>query len=558
MESLGYATFDENIMSFTTKYNENYKDEIKQAKARWNPNSKTWNLKLHTVADIENAERIAKKYNISYDIVMLKKIYNKLLQDKKQKEKIIEMSKKVDIKGCKDILTPDNVNLYPYQQVAVKWIETVGNALIADDIGLGKSAEALTYCYNNQNKAPYLIILPSCVKINWKREIKKFCNSESVCVISGKKTYDLPDVDYYLINYELLNAWLDRLKRIKFQILIMDEIHFIKSPSSMRTRACLELAKQPSIKNIIGLTGTPILNRPVELLPLLEILKIEHVDLNNEWSFKNKYCFNGRTQFGCDFNGANNLDELQILLRSTCMIRRLKTDVLTELPEKRRMIIPLEITNKKVYQKAERSFIKWYHEKYGKTIHANAETVVKIEALKQLAYKGKKKAMIDYINEVLECSNKIIIVAHHRELQNTLYEHYKKIHNTVRITGKMSLKDKVAAEDAFQQGDARIMILSLMGGSVGINLQSASTMIVCELPWNPASLQQMEGRTHRNGQKDICDYHFMIAENTIEEHIINLLHQKQHVIDKSIDGMDNSHENIFDDFLTSLVNFKYS
>jgi len=181
MQKLGYTTYNGIIMSFSTDYNEAYKNEIKKAGARWNAEKRIWNLKIQTIKNIEDAERICCKYNITYDIGLLKQLYAKLKEDKAKKEALIEMSKKADIKGCSGIKTPDGITLYPYQQVAVKWIESVNHALIADDCGLGKSAEALTFCYNNPNKFPVLIIVPACVKTNWAREIKKFCNSESVC-----------------------------------------------------------------------------------------------------------------------------------------------------------------------------------------------------------------------------------------------------------------------------------------------------------------------------------------------------------------------------------------
>ena len=837
MRSIGSATYENNMFVFKTDYNEAYKNEIKKAKARWNPESKTWNLKIQTLTNIEDVERITTKYNITYDITTLKRLYVKLSDDKQKKEELIEMSKKADMKECSNINMPPGITLYPYQQVAVKWIESVTNALIGDEMGCidgesivsinrakntrkyklkdvytrfnnswnkdipskirslkdgrfglndiknvlykgkqnvlhitlesgknlkltpdhevltpsgwcqiqyldvnstiivngnnvcsecgcseniityeyakfkglckkcmykkrkngskvyeterrfhkhdgyiylfgeefenhprksargvlehihlmeqklgrsitideevhhinkirhdnrlenlivlsrsehkkihktenhfkdfvhksgsiiitvpkeekiisiekiadaidvydiivedpyrnfivnnivvhncGKTPEALAYCYNNPEKLPVLIIVPACVKVNWKREIGKFCASESLHIISGRKNTPLPKVDYYIINYDIVKDWVAPLKQLNYQILIVDEIHFLKSPASLRTKACIELAEHKSVKNIIGLTGTPILNRPIELLPILKILNVDHVDLNNDWAFKNKYCFNGRSRYGVDFSGANNLDELQILLRSTCMIRRLKKDVLTELPEKRRTIIPLEISNRKSYDKAETNFRKWYHEEKGKSLHPQAETLVKINELKRIAGKGKLKMMFEYIDDVLSNDEKIIIVAYHRAMQNAIYNHYKNKHNTTQIIGGMTANARVEAEDQFQKGDAQILVLSLMAGGVGINLQSASNMIITELAWTPGVLMQVEDRIHRIGQKNTCNITYLMAENTIEERIMDVLNSKQRVIESSLDGTDDTIDSdVFGEVIDSFI-----
>jgi SWI/SNF-related matrix-associated actin-dependent regulator 1 of chromatin subfamily A len=552
---LSKSKYPESI-ALDTRYDEKYKNEIKEHRGRWNSEQKVWEIPYRNIDELDFALNIFNKYKITVhpDVkTKLAQLKRKYQNDRTEKEKIINMSSSADAVGCAGIKTPPGITLYPYQQVGVKWIETVENALISDACGLGKTAQALSFCYNKQ-EFPVLIVVPACVKLNWQREIKTFCNSESVHIISGMKPYKLPKVQFYIINYDILKSWVNDLIKLRYKILIFDEAHKIKSPKALRTKAFMKLAEQKFISNKIALTGTPIMSKPIELLPILRALDIQHYHLTNDYHYKKHFCFAGYNGFGADYSGANNLDELNIMLRETCMIRRLKKDVLPDLPDKIRSIIPISISNRKTYNKAEYNFIEWYREKTGKKLTRYSETLVKIENLKKLAYKGKMKVMLEFISDTLENNDKIVVVANHVALQEAIFNKFKDEVKTVAISGGMNANARKEAEDNFQNGDAQLMVLSLMAGGVGINLQNANTMIICELGWTPSDMTQVEDRIHRIGSKDTCNYYYLIAENTIEDYIINILQNKQKIIDASIDGLDDvGQTNIFEELIDNII-----
>ena len=564
---LSNSKFPESIL-FVTEFNQEFINDVKPLHARWNVEKMGWEMPIHTLQAVENIKYIIEKYDIyiekSVDNIIQKKYETyKTAHDKKFK--LIEMSNQTNNEGIDGIKTPPGIVLYPYQQVGVNYISTnpATGILIADDTGLGKTAQALSYCYNNEDCYPVLIVVPNCVKINWKREIKLFCESDSVEIIDGILPYKLPKVKFVIINYDIINrsskqskkTWVKSLSQYGFKTMIIDEAQYIKNPSSKRTVGCYNISNSKSIKKIIALSATPMLNRPIELLPLLRTLKVTHNDLETDYSFKRKYCYNGKQNGFTLWNGAQNTDKLNVLLRETCMIRRLIDDVLPELPEKIRIPVSVDIDNKNEYKDAENNFKIWYSETKNKSIDYHAEALVKIEQLRQLAVIGKMKNTIEYIENLLETKDKIIIFAHHKLIQENLFEYFKNNYKVAKIMGGMTTKERVEQEDYFQKGDANIIICSLMAANTGINLQVSDIMIFIETSFVPTQIVQAEGRNRRIGSKSkFCQYHYIIANNTIEETMLNIISYKQKLIDQTIDGLSavDSDNNIFNELLNSL------
>lgn len=564
---LSNSKFPESIL-FVTEFNQEFINDVKPLHARWNVEKMGWEMPIHTLQAVENIKSIIKKYDIyiekSVDNIIQKKYETyKTAHDKKFK--LIEMSNQTNNEGIDGIKTPPGIVLYPYQQVGVNYISTnpATGILIADSMGLGKTAQALTFCYNNPESFPVLIVVPNCVKINWKREIKTFCNSESVEIIDGITPYTLPKVDFVIINYEILNrsmkqskkTWVKPLSQYGFKTMIIDEAHYIKNPQSKRTAGCYDISNSKSIKKIIALSATPLMNKPIELLPILRTLKVTHNDLETDYSFKRKYCYNGKQNGFTLWDGAQNMDELNIMLRETCMIRRLIDDVLPELPDKIRIPFSIDIDNKDEYKKAEDDFIMWYKDTKNKSIDYHAEALAKIEYLRQIAVAGKLNNTIEYIENLLETKTKIVVFAHHKTVQNILFSHFSKNYKVAKIFGGMDSNERTTQEDYFQKGDAEIIICSLMAANTGINLQVSDTMVFVEISFVPTQIIQAEGRNRRIGSKSkFCQYHYLIAANTIEEKMLNIISYKQKIIDEAIDGLSSeaSENNIFNELLNSL------
>ncbi len=435
----------------------------------------------------------------------------------------------VDVPGLKK-------ELFPFQKKGVAFIEAKnGRALIGDEMGLGKTIQALAWLQLHPEKRPAIILCPASLKLNWEKEAKNtLSGNPKIQVLQGAKPYPITG-EIIIINYDILGKWLETLQDIKAQVLIFDEAHYIKSNSAQRTKATKKLAK--GIPHVIALTGTPIVNRPVEGFNIIQV--VDKTVFPNWWSFVHKYCDARHNGFGWDFSGATNKEELHKKLTETVMLRRKKADVLPDLPDKLYSYIPMEISNRDEYERAENDFVEYLQEVKGKEAAqkaSQAEHLVKIESLKQLAVKGKMKYAIQWIQNFLDTNgNKLVIFAVHKAVVDALMEEFKG--GAVKVDGSVSTTGRDAAVGAFQEDPSvRLFIGNIQAAGVGLTLTAASSVAFLELPWTPGDLVQAEDRCHRIGQKDTVNVYYLLAEGTIEEKIAELLDEKRQVLEAVLDG----------------------
>jgi len=333
-----------------------------------------------------------------------------------------------------------------------------------------------------------------------------------------------------------------------------------KNYKAQRTKAAKELGKGVMLR--LCLTGTPVLNRPQELLsPLAFLGRLD--DMGGFWGFCARFCGAYRDRWGWNMGGAANLTELHEKLRATCYVRREKADVLKELPDKQRTIVPIAIDNRDEYEKCEADLIGWVMEqaandeeflasvadlpedeqKAARQARANeaayralrAEQLVKIEALKQVAVKGKLAEAIRWIKDFVDSGEKLVVFAHHREIISELSQELGDVPH-ITLMGGDSVTARQRAIERFNQPDCRLALVSIQAGGTGINLQVASQVAFLELGWNPAIHDQAEDRLHRIGQKDAVNAWYLLAHDTIEETIAGLIDQKRAVVDAITDG----------------------
>ena len=375
--------------------------------------------------------------------------------------------------------------------------------------------------------------------------------------MNGKESKKESDI--YIINYDILakHPWL--VER-EWDIVIADEVHMIKSPKAARTKACLAILKKA--KRRIAMTGTPIMNRPVELQTILAALGCDFAQ--NWFAYVTRYCAGSRTKWGWDVSGASNLDELQAKLRSTVMIRRLKKDVLTELPAKTRQIIEIPQNGFSSVLKNEDKIMKSYQEKkkelaalkkQAKEQKDEASFAAKIDALKasmQIAFSeiaivrhetalAKVGFTIDYINDMLESEDKIILFCHHQDVLDSIFQAFPGI--AVKFAGSMSAEDKQKSVDRFQNDpDCKIFVGSTMAAGVGITLTAARLVIFHELALTPGAMSQGEDRAHRIGQKGNVLVQHLVINGSIDSTLAKMLKSKQEIIEKALDKSSESEE----------------
>jgi SNF2 family DNA or RNA helicase len=297
------------------------------------------------------------------------------------------------------------------------------------------------------------------------------------------------------------------------------------------------------------LTGTPVMNRPNELIAQLTAMgRLD--DLGGFWHFANRYC---GYEPGRGMMGAHNLAELNDLLRQTCFIRRLKADVLKELPAKTSALVPMAIDNEDDYRYAESDLIGWLHEQgdfEGADAATRAEHLVRIERLKQLAADGKMGAVCEWIDSFLESGEKLVVFAHHVHIVNALADRY----SAPRISGAVSEKERDAAIQAFQNDpQTRLIVCNIQAGGVGITLTAASNVAFVELAWTPAAHEQAVDRTHRIGQRDVVIAWYLLANGTIDDDIYALIESKRVVVNAATDGGTAGEASILKELTTAML-----
>jgi len=431
--------------------------------------------------------------------------------------------------------------LFPFQRKGVAFLEAKGGrGLIGDEMGLGKTIQALAWLHIHPEKRPVVIVCPAHLKLNWVQEIRITMpenQANRTQILQGTKPTERIMGDFIIINYDILQYWVDILVSIKPQVMIFDEAHYTKNSKALRTKATKKLAK--ACKHVIALTGTPIVNRPIEGFNICQM--VDKSVFPDFWKFARTYCGAKHNGFGWDFTGAENKDELHRKLTQSIMIRRKKDEVLPDLPAKIYSHVPMEITNRTEYKKVEDDFITYLRQAKGDEEAdraGKAQHLTRIEALKQLAVKGKMTQAIDWIQDFLDSCNggsKLVVFAVHKSTIDTLMAEFSKV--AVKVDGSVSGEKRNEAVNAFQNNPAvKLFIGNIQAAGTGLTLTAASSVAFLELPWTPGEVVQAEDRCHRIGQENSVNVYYLLAQNTIEGQIAKLLDSKREVLDAVLDG----------------------
>lgn len=429
-----------------------------------------------------------------------------------------------------------------------------GRALLADEMGLGKTLQALYYAYKVTKCRPVIVVCPASVKLNWEREAAHHVGMASE-VLEGRKVPRLKPLvrtPIIILNYEILAAWLPYLLALNPQMVVIDEAHYIKNRNSKRYKAVKKLCEH--VTRVIALSGTPLTNQPAELWPVLSIIRPDL--FKSFFKFVFKWCKPKKLPWGWVYSGARDLDILHAKLKRTCMIRRLKRDVLKDLPPKVRKVIPMQLSDRREYDEATNDFLGWLSkqslEKARKA--KKAEALIRIGYLLRLCAKLKVELIYDWIDNFLETSDgKLVVMTMHRRMIELLEERYGKL--AVRVDGTVKGDDRQRAVDSFQHSPkVRLFLGNIRAAGIGITLTAADTCVFTDLPWTPGDLVQAEDRIHRIGQKGTAFIYYLVAVNTIEEKLCKLLREKQSILEEVLDGKGRGDDlNIFNELLRTVT-----
>lgn len=448
-----------------------------------------------------------------------------------------EVQKICNEQNIPDYWCPEGREYLPFQKEGIYFLDQLeGKAIIGDEPGLGKTIQALGYLSNHPEIKKVLLVCPATLKYNWYEEAQKWLpKNEATCVIlEGKKAWELNGkARIFIINYDVIYAWMEILSNFQFDVIILDEAHYIKNPKAKRTKAVKFICKK--IPKIISLTGTPAINRPIELYNMIKL--IAPTMFPSYFDYAKRYCAAKYTRFGWDFTGSSNEDDLHELL-SKIMIRRKKEDVLLELPDKRYSYVPFPLNKNCEYSKAENNFIAWIHDTKGKDAAmrvAQAEQLTRITYLRKLAVEAVLDDSIAWIKDFLENDQKIVVFAIHKDIVDALKTEFKG--KCVVIDGRTSSLDRQKAVTEFQTNNKiKVFIGNIQAAGVGITLTAASTVAFLELPWTPGELEQACDRCHRIGQKNAVNVYYLLAKDSIEESLAQLIDAKRKTLSKIIEG----------------------
>ena len=528
------------------KYKPSIVDRIRQIPGRrFDGTRKVWIIPTRSRVDLER---------MIYQIQQFENI-NWLSGNEKREEEAV-----YDIPELPELVIPHNLKIqpYPYQLKGIARGLELKRFMNCDEPGLGKTLQSIA-TINIAGAFPCLVICPSSLKINWMREWEKFTDKKAMILTDKVRDtwtffFQTGMHQVFIVNYESLKKYfVQRIKKSEgwtlrdvefrnsinlFKSVIIDESHRCKSASTQQAKFCKGICTGKEW--IIELTGTPVVNRPKDLIPQLAILN-RMEDFGGYKPFVNRYCSGQRE--------ASNLKELNFNLWKYCMFRREKSLVLTDLPDKIRQVNTCEITNRKEYVDAERDLIMYLQkykdaddEKIEKALRG--EVMVRINILRQISARGKVRDVIEFVKDFRENGKKIILFCSLHEVVDQLKRYFP---TAVSVTGRDSQDVKQRAVDAFQNNPKTdIIICSIKAAGVGLTLTASSNVAFVEFPWTYADCCQCEDRAHRIGQKDSVTCYYFLGRRTIDEKVYRIIQEKKNIANAVTGFTEDIEENIVD------------
>lgn len=481
---------------------------------------------------------------------------------------------------------PLKLTPYPYQKSGIAYNIEKGRTIIGDVMGLGKTLQAIASVVGLQ-AYPCLVVCPATLKLNWQKEWFDVAGKRAMILTdrvrnTWQQYHNVGMVDIFIVNYESLrkffisSGWkkkdqkqfkLDTIPFLDsiaiFKSIIVDESHRCKNGDAQSTKFVMGISRGK--QNVFLLSGTPLINKPDDLIPQLHILDrlkeiVSHIphpinergqryDASGVKRFQDRYC---QTKDG------SNLDELRSRLRLFCYYRREKHEVLPDLPEKTRQVILCEISNRQEYEDR----VTWFKQ-YLKDIKASnngrltpqayGQILNQIMVLGRICAKGKMEAVREYVQEIIDSGEKIIVFCHFKEIVADLLALFP---NALTITGDDSQQARFDSINKFQNNPSYpIIVCTLQAGGVGTTLTASSRVAFIEFPWTFALCEQAEDRAHRIGQKDAVQATYFLAEDTVDRHRYDIIQRKKNIA-QTVTGADDQVEEQVIDQILNLFNQK--
>ena len=487
-----------------------------------------------------------------------------------------------EIIHTKYIPAPSGLSYMKYQIDSIIEMEKKERVLLADEMGLGKTIQIIGLInlleYNSLDLLDVLIVCPNSLKLNWRNELLKWLvKKDREILVVYSNSFEISIFDrkgkIYIVNYDIVKKYYKFFSEKVFDLVVFDEAHYLKNKNAERTIYSKKIVEK--VDRIILATGTPIMNRPSELISLLKIIKSKLVESISFFYYN--YCMPER--FKTQEEYMVELNKLNRKLLEDCMIRRTKQQVLKQLPAKVRKVIELEPARDIEKETVKKEIMLAMN--FKKERDNFIEEINKLKQTSQQEYEEKVKQMkavigvriqemaklrielallkIPYIKEAVETlvenNEKAIIFAYHKVVIEELLIAMSE-YNPLVITGDTPIEDRHKNVKMFQEDDIhKVIILNIRAGGLGLTLHRANTVLFAELDWTPASITQAEDRAHRIGQKDTVFVYHYLFNKTIDSYLAKKIISKQKIIDNTIDTYRKDYKIDLFEILDSMSNY---
>ena len=515
--------------------------KAKSAGAKWQNPSKEWALPLRQV-------------NVFMDMLPEHHALKGMMQSIPEVTSYLTgMAERVAISGASALSDEERVaemqtrlaeafnpelELFPFQLVGVRFAElSSGRCVIGDDMGLGKTLQAIAYAALHPEMFPVLIVCPAIVKYNWANEINKWLVDADVKVIKNGSD-DIGECNFTVINYDLMSKKRNELLAREYGLVIFDESHYLKNPKAKRTQACMVIAGLAD--SVLCLTGTPITNRPKEFFTTLEMLRPSEWK-GKKYEYERRYCDGHKNDWGYWVaDGSSNEQELHQMTRDF-MIRRLKEEVMHELPDKIRqtdVIVPHH-THMSEYVALRREWVETFERLRAQNKVPPGFILNMLSALRTKCGHIKIDRTVEWIEKYeAENDKPLVVFTHHLDVMEGVKKQLTD-RRVETIHGGVSAQRRTEIVADFQANKYDVLICSISAANMGITLTAADTVLFVEREWVPAYEEQAEARIHRIGSTgDTVWAVYLTVEGTMDIKLNNVIEAKRGVISSIVDGGD--------------------
>lgn len=484
------------------------------------------------------------------------------------RDKALEASRATD--ADVSIPVPDGLAYLPFQKAGIAYALERPGTYIGDEMGLGKTIQAIGVINGDKEIKRVLVICTATLKVNWWRELRKWLVRPLTVGIADGKNWPMSSV--VIINYDVLKNYVNGRLSGPWDLIVVDEAQYITNPKAKRTQCVVGHVPKRGESNgyipalfaprKIAMSGTPLNNRPMDLWTVISWVDPGTWKPKEFFKFARRYCDAKHGGFGWNFSGASNLGELQTKLRTSCMIRRLKADVLVDLPDKTRQIIELpsdgldellqeeqqaqgqaeaaiadleaaaELSKADADSEGAEAKRQAFEAEYGKLQKGMGVAFQEMARVAHEVALAKVERSIEFIEECMQ-NGKVIVFAHHLDVIARLRQAFPK---NACVIGGMQPENKMAQVDRFQkEPECNPFIGGIRAAAEGITLTAASTVIFVEEDWTPSKMQQCEDRAHRIGQKDNVTAYYLVLNKSLDVRKVEVLISKMRITDAALD-----------------------